>query len=402
MRALVISFIPPTLQNGGAISTYVYQTLAERPASVDVALLTFEHELNDPALQTELRLDSYRVLNKNGGITRNLISNFIKLRRLPTAMKYFYPSPQNRKIIRDLVRDFQPQVVWLYAAWLVDFADLFPGIPVVTSGMDCVSLVWNRMLRRSLLPDKTGRREKEFREAVQLDRVMAAKSRLVHFLGKPDERVFRRAIAPNCFYTLFPQGRVVDSNPERFHQSPIRLLVSGSGGNFHSDYMAGELQECIRSVARDCRQLAGRLKVQFAGSDAGDMIDCLRENGIEAEEIKRTHDGENYLQALQQATLLISPLRLGGGGIKTRVLQAMGSGVPVIGSRYSFENIPGQNGEHFFRYRHPSETGDLVNKAVSDPNRLQAMAERAAQAVAQQNNPVVCSRAFWDKLESLL
>jgi glycosyltransferase involved in cell wall biosynthesis len=401
MRALVISFIPPTLQNGGAISTYVYQTLAHRPESVDVALVTFEHELNDPALRTELRLSDYQVVKKNHGLTRNLLSNIIKLRRLPTEMKYFYPSPENRKIIGRLVRDFRPEVVWLYAAWLVDFADLFPDIPVVTSGMDCVSLVWHRMMRRSLLPEKEPPL-KRFRQAVQLDRTMAAKSRLVHFLGRPDERVFRRAIASNCFHTLFPQGRVVASAPDRFHQPEIRLLVSGSGGNFHSAYMAGELQECIRSIARDCVALAPRLRVQFAGSDAEDMIECLREKGIEAGALKRTHDGENYLEALRQATLLISPLRFGGGGIKTRVLQAMGSGVPVIGSRYSFENLPGRNGEHFFLYRRPSEIGALVNRAAANPASLRAMAARAAEAIREQNNPVACSHAFWNKLASLL
>jgi hypothetical protein len=80
----------------------------------------------------------------------------------------------------------------------------------------------------------------------------------------------------------------------------------------------------------------------------------------------------------------------------------MGSGVPVIGSHYSFENIPGRHGEHFFRYRRPSEMGALVNQAISDPDGLQAMASRAAKAVREQSNPVACSHAFWDKLNSLL
>jgi len=75
---------------------------------------------------------------------------------------------------------------------------------------------------------------------------------------------------------------------------------------------------------------------------------------------------DDYRSFLAQADVVLVPDCAGPPGAKTRTVQAMGLGLPVVGTDVAFEGIPLTNGEHALVYRTMPECAELILKLLNN------------------------------------
>ncbi len=73
-----------------------------------------------------------------------------------------------------------------------------------------------------------------------------------------------------------------------------------------------------------------------------------------------------------------------GSGIKTKVLESMAMGVPVVTNPVGAENIDAVPGEHFFVENSPAALADRVDELLGDPEKRRAIAKNAAALVREK------------------
>lgn len=88
----------------------------------------------------------------------------------------------------------------------------------------------------------------------------------------------------------------------------------------------------------------------------------------------------------QQASFFICPLRF-GSGIKNKVLEAMGSGLCVIGSPCSFEGIGGKHSETYIQVDSfsPEVWGKTIEKLMLNKDRQRSISENAHSWIAKHH-----------------
>ncbi len=117
----------------------------------------------------------------------------------------------------------------------------------------------------------------------------------------------------------------------------------------------------LESVWPNVSELRPQLQFHIAGKDIPTSIishfesDSVRFLGF-------VDDGE---QLRQQSTVMIAPL-FSGSGIKMKVMEAFGSGLPVITTPIGIEGIPVENGRHVMVFETDTQAVDHILKLTDD------------------------------------
>lgn len=92
---------------------------------------------------------------------------------------------------------------------------------------------------------------------------------------------------------------------------------------------------------------------------------------------------ENLAEYVQKGQIFLSPL-LYGTGIKTKILEAMSMGVPVVTNDVGAEGIMAKNGEHFWIANTDIEIAALVDYLLSNYGKAEEAAKKAKKLVEQK------------------
>ena len=86
---------------------------------------------------------------------------------------------------------------------------------------------------------------------------------------------------------------------------------------------------------------------------------------------------------LQQSTLMVVPLRIGGGS-RLKILEALAAGLPVVSTGVGAEGLNLIPGVHYQRADSATELAACLTSSLADPSALQDMAEQGRAVVCQQ------------------
>ncbi len=102
---------------------------------------------------------------------------------------------------------------------------------------------------------------------------------------------------------------------------------------------------------------------------------------------------EDFEAFLGAANVLLAPDRVGAPGAKTRVVQAMALGLPVVGSPTAFEGIPMTSGIHGIVYQSSLECASALTQLLGDKAlRVRLGESAAALAVREYSLEAVAAR----------
>jgi glycosyltransferase involved in cell wall biosynthesis len=81
--------------------------------------------------------------------------------------------------------------------------------------------------------------------------------------------------------------------------------------------------------------------------------------------------------------VLVVPLRVGGGS-RTKVLEALAAGMPVISTEVGVENLGLEPGRHFLRAESAQEMAEALERLVREPDLVAAMGQAGARLVDER------------------
>ena len=95
----------------------------------------------------------------------------------------------------------------------------------------------------------------------------------------------------------------------------------------------------------------------------------------------------------KSASVFINPMRL-GSGLRIKILEAMGSGLPVVSTSLGAAGIPAQNGENCFIGDTPKEFADAILWLINDKNLANRIGENGKDMVKHRYEINKCIKLF--------
>jgi len=131
-------------------------------------------------------------------------------------------------------------------------------------------------------------------------------------------------------------------------------------------------------------EVRARVKVIFAGGRPDEAArrraaDC----GIE---IQAPLSDDEARRLYAEADIFLSPIKT-GTGIKTKTLEAMANGKPIIGFRNSFRGVPVENGVHALIADSNEEFAHLFETLINDQAMRRRLGEAAREFIRKNFNP---------------
>ena len=93
---------------------------------------------------------------------------------------------------------------------------------------------------------------------------------------------------------------------------------------------------------------------------------------------------DDYRAFLADADVVLVPDHVGPPGAKTRTLQAMGLGLPVVGTQTAFAGIPFANRKHGLLYKTMPECAEMINALLSDKKMRKTIGANAHRLIVDE------------------
>ena len=109
---------------------------------------------------------------------------------------------------------------------------------------------------------------------------------------------------------------------------------------------------------------------------------AIRALGAEDASIEVTGTVDDVRPHLARASIMILPLRV-GGGTRIKVFEGMAAGLALVSTRIGTEGLPVVDGEHAMLADEPAAFADAVVSLIQNPDRRQRMANVSRDWVRQ-------------------
>jgi len=144
-------------------------------------------------------------------------------------------------------------------------------------------------------------------------------------------------------------------------------------GNFGNSSIARGLEAFLTDGYPFILHALPKVRVLILGQNADESLIMLMKN---LENVEFVTWVDSYRDFLVQADVVLAP-DLAGTGIKTRVIQAMGLGLPVVGTKIAYEGIPIINHMHGEIYNSPSDCAEYMLALFADDRKYTIMSNEA-------------------------
>jgi glycosyltransferase involved in cell wall biosynthesis len=95
---------------------------------------------------------------------------------------------------------------------------------------------------------------------------------------------------------------------------------------------------------------------------------------------------EHVAAVLQGPGVLLVPLRIGGGS-RTKILEALACGMPVVATEVGVENLGLEPGRHYLRADSPREMAEAILRLVRDPQLVSLLGQKGAWRIDEAFRP---------------
>lgn len=134
-------------------------------------------------------------------------------------------------------------------------------------------------------------------------------------------------------------------------------------GNLGNPAIAQGVEEFLRNAFPFIVQKIPAVQLIVLGQNINPV---LQQKITENANVKFCTWVDDYRSFLAEADVVLVPDCAGPSGAKTRSVQAMGLGLPVVGTDVAFEGIPLTNGKHALIYRTMEECAELILKLLNN------------------------------------
>jgi len=350
-------------------------------------LLCFGSPNIDDIRQFEEALPDVRVLKllpRPAGLMMRVkaILNLFKL--LPPSLAAFNDKNYSCEVAQQIAAD-DYDVIHYDIVNMAQYLSIGAEIPSVHSPNDATSLVYTRLAKQTswsiaklrLLISAALLRRYERKIYPKFTKVHVVTDIDANYLKVLDQRINTCAIP-----IALDEHQLSLSKPDvkirKESANDMKIVCTGYLGN---SAIADGTRDFIVKVLPALVEKLPDVKLVILGKDADEqMLELMKNN----KSILYTDWVEDFKQFILQASVVLAPDYSGAPGAKTRVLQAMGLAIPVIGTSSAFEGIPIINGEHGVIYDSIQECTDLLFSLLSEHQERKAIGEKGHDLVKRE------------------
>ena len=290
------------------------------------------------------------------------------LRLLPPSLAAFNEKNFLREIIRSISTEHY-DVIHYDIINMAQYVPLGEGIASVHSANDATSLVYSNIANK--LPwsiDKLKYLLSAYLFKKYENKIYPSFTK-VHVVTELDAKYLQ---ATNCEIdiTVIPISLEINNLKQDEGESRTNSNISKNNdiliictGNLENIAISEGVESFVSDVFPLVMHRIKNVKLIILGANANDNI---LKSIKDYENIEYISWVEDYNSLLSQADVVLVPDQSGPPGAKTRVLQAMSLGLPVMGTLTAFSGIPITHGENGIIYNSPLECVSLMTALLLD------------------------------------
>jgi len=399
MKIVVISAFPPSKDNLDAPTALPYQILKYAPDDVDIELFYYPGPEKYRSIIcrdiNNLRLKSTEEIPFKNTIMQKCSHYQAKKRGLPWGVGRYTVD----KAITKIINNSNPDYVWIYPHWLIDWIPHITCKKIIVTGPDSAALHYERVIRfgrwdscNNLLSNIH-----LLKENINLERKYGMMSIKLHLVGEEDvaryvsltNKVGQAFFIPHPYYDYVPIKTPIVNK-----KGKLRIVISGGGNTV---YVGDHLSRIVRELVIEARDLTPHYEFLFLGNNYDAYILDLQSAGFTVIQESWVDDFANEIANCQ---IQIFPIAV-GTGTKGKVLHALVSGLLGIGSKFAFENVAGLAGEDYILYQKPEEVAHYLKEIITNRQKYDAVANNGSQKVKVKHSPELVCKLFWDTFAAI-
>jgi glycosyltransferase involved in cell wall biosynthesis len=306
-----------------------------------------------------------------------------------------YANPEARRILAECLREARPGEV-VVADYLMSFIhfdglDLPARSPLVVFQHNLESLIWERHVQTARDPLRrfVCARERDLTRAFEDEVARRADGQIA--VSEEEERAFREDRGMANVLGWVPTGVDCDyfQQVAPLAEGPPTLVFLGS-----MDWQANveAIRHFVEHSLPRIRQAVPATRLMLLGRNP---VPALRELAARDPLLEVTGTVEDVRPHLKRSTLMILPLRV-GGGTRIKVFEGMAASLPVVSTRVGVEGLPVVDGVHALLADTPEAFADAVIALLQDPARRVGLARTARAWVEAEFSWERAARQFLD------
>ena len=295
----------------------------------------------------------------------------------PFASQKYFSNQARELILAELGNQKHDLVIADYLMSWIHFADLHPAppIPSIVFQHNVESLIWQRHTKAAGNPLRRWicRREWEMTRAFEDHAGSHATGQIA--VSEEEEHIFRDERGMKNVLGWVPTGVDCDFfTPSTCTEPTLAFLGSM---DWHANVDA--VEHFVRHSYPGIKARCPGVRVIFIGRNPTPAIRAL---AAEDSSIEVTGTVDDVRPYLARASIMILPLRV-GGGTRIKVFEGMAAGLALVSTRIGTEGLPVVDGEHALLADEPDAFADAVVSLIQNPDRRSQMAALSRDWVRQ-------------------
>lgn len=398
MKILAVSFFTPYKENYKGISALLYSLLKYRSSDVEVVLYSYN--------ANHLPIEKIYEVEREIGIKIRFIPFPLwiqKLMRIPILFKvlelllpeslYSYIAVPNE--IKDKIKSFEPDVVWLYPFFFYRWASKLKKIKFVITGCDNNALFYERCLDDAFFKSKKKHIGLLLRlyKAYWIEKKFAKKNIMMHYVGQEDMSSYMNKVnIHNAFFSVHPHNCYI-SKDIHFSSHRIRVVIAGN----NDFYMISNSKKIIEELSKN-ELLPNFVEITFLGKGWNTDYLALKDAGYACDIITWV---DNYNRELIKYDVQLVPISV-GTGTKGKVLDALVNGLLCIGTPCAMENVFVENGKSCIIYNNPEDIPAILLDISLNRKKYEEIAENGRSMILEKHSPLLASDSFYANIANFL
>ncbi len=368
--------VPYPPNKGEKIRAYHQIVHLVRSHSVHVACLADSREDLDHARSLERLCSSVDVVPHSPGAARMLALGALATGRSLSVAAF--DSPTLRLLVERRIQQEGPDVLIAQSAAMAQFIERATGLPRVLDFVDADSEKWRSYGRLRPFPFSAVY-ALEAERLARYEARMASRFDASIFVSEAEADIVRRR-APGRDLCIIPNGVDLDAfRPNSDGERPDEPVVifTGAMGYFPN---VDAVSYFAREIFPEVRRRVADAKFKIVGRDPATAVRRLaRLPGVTV-----TGSVPDVHPHLAEAALAVAPFRI-ARGVQNKVLEAMASGLPVVGTHVAFQALGAGDADGVQRADSPAEFAERVVTLLRDARNRRELGQRARRYVERNH-----------------
>lgn len=267
-------------------------------------------------------------------------------------------------------------------------------LPSIVFQHNVESLIWQRHTQAAVNPLRRWICKREWQMTRAFEDHVGGNATGQIAVSEDEEQIFREERGMRNVLGWVPTGVDCDYFSPSTSTAPVLAFLGSMDWHANVDAIEHFVRHCYPSIKARCPDV----RVILIGRNPTPAIRAL---GAEDASIEVTGTVDDVRPHLARASIMILPLRV-GGGTRIKVFEGMAAGLALVSTRIGTEGLPVVDGEHALLADEPTAFAEAVVSLIQNPERRQQMANVSREWVRKNFSWETAAQKFLDLCQNVV